>query len=682
MEDDLNYANMKSRFMMATMITLTAISAASCCNQGKVPAIDTANLDTSVAPGNDFYAYATGGWQKNNPLKPEYSRYGSFDILAENNEIRLNDLFKGLASAKTEEWSTERKIADLYNMGLDSLKLNKEGIAPVIPAIDALDFVCDAETFAVASAKCEKSGIGSIYGIYVSSDMVDSNSQVLYLGESGLAMRNRDYYLLPEHQALRDGYKAFLEKIFTLAGYENASEIASDAFEVEMAIAVPFWSMVQQRDVEAQYNPRSSAEIFAAYPNLKLDSYFSEIGIGEQSRIIVEQPSYLEAVDKMVATIEPVKLRHYLQARVLKDACNCVSDEFYAASFDFFSRQMAGVQEQKPRWKRAMAVPNGILGEAVGKMYVEKYFPEKDKERMLGIVKNIQDALSQHIDALEWMSAETKARAQEKLASFTVKIGYPDKWKDYSSLVVDPALSYYENLRNASEWYFNDNMSELGKPVDREKWHMSPQTVNAYYNPTTNEICFPAGILQPPFYNPDADDAVNFGAIGVVISHEMTHGFDDQGRLFDKDGNMNNWWTDADAAAFREKTARLVAQFDEVEVLPGVKANGSATLGENIADQGGLRIAYTAMQNSFAGNHPEPVDGFTAEQRFYLAYATVWAQNITDEEITRRTLMDVHSLGCNRVNVSVRNLDTFFSAFGIREGDRMWRPESERVIIW
>ena len=667
---------------MATVMSVAAISAASCCNRDKVPAIDTANLDTSVAPGEDFYAYATGGWQKNNPLKPEYSRYGSFDVLAENNEIRLNDLFKGLATARTKAGSTERKIADLYNMGLDSLRLNAEGVSPVLPYLAELESVTDAGSFAVATGRCARFGIPSIYGIYVTSDLVDCNSQVIYLGESGLAMSNRDYYLLPEHQALRDGYKAFLEKIFSLAGYDNAAGIASDAFEVEMAIAGPYWSMVQQRDVEAQYNPRSSAEIFAAYPNLELDRFFAELGIGEQDKIIVEEPSYFEAIDRIVADIDPVKLRHYLQAKLLSDACGSISDEYYAASFDFFSRQMAGVQEQKPRWKRAMAVPNGILGEAVGQMYVGKYFSEKDKARMLGIVRNIQTALSEHIDALEWMSGETKSKAQEKLANFTVKIGYPDKWKDYTSLEIDPSLSYYENLRNASEWYFNDNISELGKPVDREKWLMSPQTVNAYYNPTTNEICFPAGILQPPFYNSDADDAVNYGAIGVVISHEMTHGFDDQGRLFDKDGNMNNWWTEADADAFKEKTSKLVAQFDEVEVLPGVKANGSATLGENIADQGGLRIAYTAMQNSFGGNHPADIDGFTAEQRFYLAYAAVWAQNITDEEITRRTLVDVHSLGSNRVNVSLRNLDTFFSAFDIKDGDKMWRPESERVIIW
>ena len=654
----------------------------SCGGREKVPAINPENLDLSVAPGEDFYQYATGGWQKNNPLKPEFSRYGSFDVLAENNEIRLNDLFSSLAGMKTRPGSIEQKIADLYTMGLDSLKLNADGISPVLPLVRSLEEITSPESFAEQSAVCASLGIGSIYGCYVSADMMDSNTNVLYLGESGLSMGNRDYYLLPEHDSLRIGYKAFLEKIFTIAGYDDASQIAADAYDVEMAIARPYWSMIQQRDVEAQYNPMSSAELFAAYPNLHLDKYFEILGVPDQSKLILEQPSYFKAVNELVARTDASKLRHYLQASVLSEACGSTCDEMYEAYFEFFSRRMAGIQEHKPRWKRAMRVPNSVLGEAVGQMYVEKYFPEKDKERMLKIVKNIQAGLSEHIAALDWMSDETKSKAREKLAAFTIKIGYPDKWKDYSTLEISRDQSYFQNILNASAWYFRDNMSKLGQSVDREEWFMTPQTVNAYYNPTTNEICFPAGILQPPFYNTDADDAVNYGAIGVVISHEMTHGFDDQGRLFDKVGNMKNWWTEEDAAAFRNKTALLVDQFNKVEVLPGVFANGEATLGENIADQGGLRIAYTAMQNSFGGNHPEPVDGFTAEQRFYLAYANVWAQNITDEEIQRRTLIDVHSLGSNRVNVSLRNLDTFFNAFDIKEGDRMWRPESERVVIW
>ena len=675
--------DMNKFILKGLALSLAAASLCACAEKApKVPAIDLTNLDTSVAPGEDFYAYATRGWQQKNPLKPEYSRYGAFDVLAENNQIRLNDLFQGLTQLKTTPGTDEQKIADLYTMGLDSLRLNKEGAEPVKPFLAELESVNSLEAFAETSGRISLDGIGSLWGAYVEADMMDSNNNVLYLGPSGLAMGNRDYYLLPEHQALRDGYKAFIEKVFTLAGYADPATAAADAFEVEMAIAVPFWSMVEQRDIQAMYNPMSCAEIYAAYPNLHLDKYFAAMGIPDQAKVIVERPSYLAALNTMFPATDPAKLRHYLQSNLLRDACGVLSDEFYMASFDFFSKQMAGTQEPKPRWKRAMGVPNAVLGEAVGKMYVAKYFPEENKAWMVGMVKNIQKSLSDHIAALDWMSEETKARAQEKLSAFTVKIGYPDKWKDYSKLDIDPKASYYENARRASRWYSEDNLSKLGKPVDKTEWGMTPQTVNAYYNPTTNEICFPAGILQPPFYNPDADDAVNYGAIGVVISHEMTHGFDDQGRLFDKEGNMNNWWTEADAEAFKAKTAVLVKQFDEVEVLPGVHANGAATLGENIADHGGLRIAYSAMEDSFGDKHPEPIDGFTAEQRFFLAYATVWAQNITDEEIQRLTLMDVHSIGENRVNVSLRNLDAFFEAFGIKEGDKMWRPESERVTIW
>lgn len=677
---------MKNKILFGLIITSLCLAA---CNGEKsadlaaVPALNPENFNTAVAPGEDFYEYATGGWQVAHPLKPEFSRYGAFDMLAENNQIRLNDLFKEMTKMKTEAGTDEQKIVDLYTMGLDSLKLNEEGIAPVLPFINELDSVVDATSFAEASGKLARNGETSIYGCYVMADLMNSDTNVIYVSEDGLAMGNRDYYLLPEHQALRDGYKAFLEKIFTLAGYENASEIAADAFEVEMAIAVPYWSMVQQRDVMASYNPMNAEQLITTYPNLHFDVYASAIGINDPgNKIIVENPSYFEAVNKYVATVDPVKLRHYLQANVLKGACGQVSDDFYAASFDFFSRQMSGVAEPKPRWKRAMSLPNSVLGEAVGKMYVAKYFPEGDKARMLEIVKNIQAALGEHIAALDWMCDETKAKAQEKLSTFTIKIGYPDKWKDYSSLKIDPSVSYYENCIRASRWYVADQLSRVGKKVDREEWGMTPQTVNAYYNPTTNEICFPAGILQPPFFNTNADDAVNYGAIGVVISHEMTHGFDDQGRLFDKDGNMITWWQDADVKAFEEKTAKLIEQFNEVELLPGVYSNGAATLGENIADQGGLRIAYTALQNSFGDSHPEPVDSLTAEQRFYLGYATVWAQNITDEEIQHRVLMDVHSQGKQRVNVTLRNLDTFFDAFGIGEGDKMYRPESERVIIW
>lgn len=672
----------KGLLIMSVAIMAAATSCGTKSAGEKVPAIDLASLDPSISAKEDFYQYATGGWQKNHPLKPEYSRYGSFDVLRENNEIRLNELFQGLSSVKAEKGSVQQKISDLYAMGLDSTRLNAEGVNPVKPYLDALESVKDVESYVRAMADIELHGDGGCWGVYAESDMTDNSNTVLYITQSGLALGNRDYYLLAENAELREGYLNFLKKIFTLAGDEKAEQKAKDAFDFQMTIAEPSWSMIQQRDVEARYNPMTPEQLYKEYPSLRFDAYLDAMGIPAQSKIILEQPSYFKALNRIVAKTNPRILRHYLQAQLLSGACGYISDDFTDASFDFFSAQMSGIKEQKPRWKRAMQAPNSILGEAVGEMYVAKYFPEKDKQKMLQIVKNIQKGLSEHVAALDWMSEQTKARAQEKLSSFIVKIGYPDKWKDYSTLEIDTQKSYYQNLREASLWSMRDNLSKLGRPVDKTEWGMTPQTVNAYYNPTTNEICFPAGILQPPFFNPDADDAVNYGAIGVVISHEMTHGFDDQGRLFDKDGNLNNWWTEEDAASFKAKADKLVAQFDAVQIQEGLYANGSATLGENIADQGGLRIAFTAMKNSFAGKEPKPIDGFTAEQRFYLAYAILWGQNITPQECARLTLLDVHSLGRNRVNVSLRNLQDFFDAFDIKEGDKMFRPEEERVVIW
>ena len=672
----------KGILIMSVAIMAAATSCGTKSAGEKVPAIDLANLDPSISAKEDFYQYATGGWQKNHPLKPEYSRYGSFDVLRENNEIRLNELFQGLSSVKAEKGSVQQKISDLYAMGLDSTRLNAEGVNPVKPYLDALESVKDVESYVRAMADIELHGDGGCWGVYAESDMTDNSNIVLYITQSGLALGNRDYYLLAENAELREGYLNFLKKIFTLAGDEKAEQKAKDAFDFQMTIAEPSWSMIQQRDIEARYNPMTPEQLYKEYPALRFDAYLDAMGIPAQSKIVLEQPSYFKALNRILAKTNPRILRHYLQAQLLSGACGYISDDFTDASFDFFSAQMSGIKEQKPRWKRAMQAPNSILGEAVGEMYVAKYFPEKDKQKMLQIVKNIQKGLSEHVASLDWMSEQTKARAQEKLSSFIIKIGYPDKWKDYSTLEIDAQKSYYQNLREASLWSMRDNLSKLGRPVDKTEWGMTPQTVNAYYNPTTNEICFPAGILQPPFFNPNVDDAVNYGAIGVVISHEMTHGFDDQGRLFDKDGNLNNWWTEEDAASFKAKADKLVAQFDAVQIQDGLYANGSATLGENIADQGGLRIAFTAMKNSFGGKEPKPIDGFTAEQRFYLAYAILWGQNITPQECARLTLLDVHSLGRNRVNVSLRNLQDFFDAFDIKEGDKMFRPEEERVVIW
>ena len=659
-------------------------------NQPKTPAIDLSNFDLSVAPNADFYQYATGGWQKNNPLKPEFSRYGSFDVLRENNEKRINALFQEMTRLEAAPGSVEQKISDLYKMGLDSVRLNAEGAAPLAADLQLVEGLVDRSQLPEVLAKIHMALANPFFGIGVMADLMDSNVNTLYVGQSGISMGDRDYYVDPENAPIKEAYKNYLVRIFTLAGYDEAAaaQAAADALEVEDSLAEVFFSNVEQRDIPAQYNPMTRAEFAKAYDAIDWDVYFEGMGLADADRMIVQQKRVMERVNQLFKTLPLDKIRHYLAAQIINGGASSLSDDFQTASFEFYGRTMSGQQEQKPRWKRAMSVPNGLLGEAVGEMYVAKYFPEKDKQRMMELVKNLQTSLSQHIADLDWMSDATKAKAQEKLSSFTVKIGYPDKWKDYSTLTIDPSKSYYENLRDAGIWATKDNLDKYGKPVDREEWGMTPQTVNAYYNPTTNEICFPAAILQPPFYNPDADDAVNYGAIGVVIGHEMTHGFDDQGRQFDKDGNMNNWWTDEDAAAFQAKTDILVKQFDAIEVLPATEeqpalhANGALSLGENIADQGGLRVAYTAYRNSLEGKEaPAPIDGFTDAQRFYLAYATLWAQNIRDEEIARLTKLDVHSLGKWRVNATLRNIQDFYDAFGITDG-AMFMPEEERVIIW
>ena len=670
---------MKKVFLM--IIPLMVLASCSQKQTG-VPAINTADLDTSVRPGDDFFLYANGGWIKNNPLKPEYARYGSFDVLREQNVENLNALFSEMTKMTPEPGTIDQKIVDLYKQGLDSTRLNAEGGAPLKKYIDELYAVADKKALASHLGKLNLVGEGGFFGGGVEADLMDSKTQIFYLGQGGLGMGDRDYYVDPANAELRKGYEAMLCKLFSLAGLDNPEQRAANAAGIEDKLATFSWTSVENRDYTKQYNPMSTADICKAFPGFDFAGFFEALGVPAQDKIIVQQPSFFQGFSDLYKDTDIESLKDYLAGQLISSSAGSLSDDFYAASFDFFSTQMSGVTEQRPRWKRAMSVPNSILGEAVGKMYVEKFFPESSKQRMLELVKNLQISLGQHIDELEWMSDATKARAREKLSAFTVKIGYPDKWKDYSSLTVDPSLSYYENLRAASAWYVADNLSKLGKPTDPTEWGMTPQTVNAYYNPTTNEICFPAGILQPPFFNPDADDAVNYGAIGVVIGHEMTHGFDDQGSLFDKDGNMNNWWTDEDRAAFVAKTKTLADQYSAVEILPGVHANGELTLGENIADHGGVSIAWTALQNALGGVEPAPIDGFTAAQRFFLGYAHVWAQNITDEERARLTKLDVHSLGDNRVNVTLRNFQTFFDAFGIKEGDPMFRPESERVHIW
>ena len=674
----------KLAFIFATALTMTAFATTPNEGEKSVPAIDTRNFDESVNLKDNFYQWATGGWQKNNPLKPEFSRYGSFDVLRENNEIRINELFSAMAESNAEMGSIEQKISDLYKMGLDEERLNKEGAKPIKQALREISKFKSREALIAELAKLHTDGIGIFFAAYPAADLADSNMTILYMEQLGLGMGNRDYYTDEKNASIKSAYSDYLAKMFELAGVKgNIEKMVEEVLAVEDRIAAKHWTNVECRDIVRGYNPYAYTDFKNEYQGVDWDAYFAEIGVEKVEKIVVSQPSSFKNTLDVMATASMDELRSYVTAHYINAASSYLSEEFAVASFEFFGKTMSGTQEIRPRWKRAMGVPNSILSEAVGQIYVAKYFPESEKVRVEQMVRNIQQAFSKHIEALDWMSDETKVKAQEKLAAFTVKIGYPNKWKDYSTLVVDPAKSYWENVLEANRWYTADSMSEVGKPVDREKWMMPPQMVNAYYMPTTNEICFPAAILQPPFYNPAADDAVNYGAIGVVIAHEMTHGFDDQGSQFDKYGNMNDWWSAEDRAAFEAKTQVLVDQFNAIEVLPGLNADGKFSLGENIADQGGLRLAFTGLRDyAWAEGRPADIDGFTGEQRFYIGYATLWAQNITDQEKERLTKVDVHSLGINRVNATLRNIQTWYDAFGIAEGDAMYMAPAERVVIW
>ena len=672
----------KLTFFLASALLMTACATTQ--NEKKYEGVDKTNFDESIVRNDDFYQWATGGWQAKNPLKPEYSRYGSFDVLRENNEIRINDLFNEMTQTEAEFGSVEQKISDLYKMGLDEERLNAEGAEPIRQTLNYILSINNREELIGKIAQLHIDGIGAFFYSYPAADLEDSNMTILYMEQGGLGMGNRDYYTEAENANLKASYRTYLARIFSLAGVEGDVEtLVNNVMAVEDRLAAEHWTNVECRDIVKGYNPYTFEAFKAQYKGVDWDAYFLAMGVRKIEKIVVSQPSSFANTLAVLKSASVEELRAYVAAHYIDAASAYLSEDFAVASFEFFGTEMSGTEEIRPRWKRAMSVPNNILSEAVGQMYVAKYFPESDKARVEEMVANIQQAFSKHIDNLDWMGDETKVKAQEKLASFTVKIGYPNKWKNYSSLKVDPNKSYWANVVEANRWYSIDAMSKVGKPVDRDEWLMSPQTVNAYYMPTTNEICFPAAILQPPFYNPNADDAVNYGAIGVVIAHEMTHGFDDQGSQFDKDGNMKDWWTAEDRAAFEKKTQVLVDQFNAIEILPGLYADGKFSLGENIADQGGLRLAFTGLtEYAWAEGRPADIDGFTGEQRFYIGYATLWAQNITEKEMENLTKNDVHSLGRNRVNATLRNIQTWYDAFDVKEGDAMFMPVEERVIIW
>lgn len=669
--------------------TLAFAMLTSCAGQKEAKStsgIDLANMDTTVSAGTDFFRYACGGWNDAHPLTAEYSRYGTFDELFENSQKQLRELIEGLAAQKNNQaGSAAQKIGDLYNMAMDSVTLNKQGAEPVKAMLDKIAGMKDKSEIVPMMTEMAHIGIGTYFHSYVYADPKNSSLNIFQMGQGGINLGEKEYYLDTDSitQNIREQYKLYIGKLFQLAGFSeaDAQQKVADVMEIETAIAKVSRSATELRDPEANYHKMSFDELKKTISGIDWDAYMKGLGIQAPAELNVEQVEPIQEVARLMNTLPLSKHVSYLEYNLLDAAASCLSDDFVAARFDFYGKVLSGRQVNQPRWKRAVNSVNGMLGELVGEMYVEKYFPAAAKERMVKLVKNLQTALGERIDAQEWMSDSTKIRAHEKLAAFHVKVGYPDKWKDYSKLEIKND-SYWANVCRASEWGFNDMYSRIGKPVDKDEWLMTPQTVNAYYNPSTNEICFPAAILQPPFFNMEADDAANYGAIGVVIGHEMTHGFDDQGRQFDKDGNLTDWWAPGDADRFKERAQVMVDFFNKIEVLPGLQANGELTLGENLADHGGLNVAYLAFQNATKDASLGVVDGFTPEQRFFLAYATLWAGNIRDEQIRVYTKSDPHSLGKWRVNGALPHIQAWYDAFHITPSDPLYVAPENRVNVW
>ena len=655
-------------------------------NNESKPAIDLANFDNTTTPAEDFYQYACGGWMEANPLTPEYARYGIFDQLEKENNEKLKTLIEELNSTPQQPGSVGEKIRMMYAMGLDSLKRNADGAAPVMEQLAAINAVSDRKELSAMVGKMQVESSSPFFNFYIGADEKNSTMNLLQFYQGGLSMSDRDYYLLNDESTLkiRNAYRQYIEKLFSLAGYstKDASKAAERVLALETEIAKVSVDRATLRDVHKNYNKMTVKEFTKKYDFIDWEEFFKATGISKSTELNAGQIPFFAGLTKLMkkTSLEDQKL--YLSFKLLNAASSYLSDDFVNANFDFYGRALQGKEELQPRWKSSLAVVNRSLSEAFGQMYVEKYFPASSKEKMIEMVANLQAALGERIDALEWMSDQTKAKAQEKLGTFIVKVGYPDNWKDYTALEIKND-SYWANICRANVFAHNDMMEDEGQPVDRTEWAMSPQTVNAYYNPTTNEICFPAAILQPPFFNPDADDAVNYGGIGVVIGHEMTHGFDDQGRNYDKDGNLSSWWTKEDEERFNERAKVLVDQYDKIVVLDSLHADGSYTLGENIADQGGLLISYQAYTNTLKERGiPADIDGFTYSQRFYIGYANLWAQNLRPQEIMRRTKTDVHSLGKWRVNAALKNIEDLYIAFDIKEGDAMYLAPEERINIW
>ena len=651
--------------------------------------IDLTNLDNSVRPQDNFFQYACGGWMKKHPLPAAYSRYGSFDMLGENNDKRINGILKELLEKSYAKGSVEQKLSDLYKLAMDEARRDGDGVKPLKPVLDKLEKAKTVADLFKIQLSLVPYGDNEFFGLYIGADEKNATMNIINAVQGGTTLGQKEYYLDNDSAtvAIREAYKKHIVRMFKMFGFPEKAAQAKmkNVMKLETALAKVSKSNTELRDPEANYHKVTFAEFNSKYPHLQLAKQLQAAGINTKAvkELVVGQPEFMAGADKLVAGLTAAEYRDYMEWGQIMSAAGYLSDEVAQANFDFFGKTMSGRKENHPLWKRATSQVESQMGQALGKIYVEKYFPASSKERMVTLVANLQKALAKRIEAQDWMSAETKKNALDKLNSFYVKIGYPDKWIDMTDLHIDPAKSYYENIEECRRFWNKWSVdNKVGKPVDKDEWQMYPQTVNAYYNPTTNEICFPAGILQVPFFDPTADDAFNYGAIGVVIGHEMTHGFDDQGRHYDKDGNMKDWWTASDGDNFNKRADMYADFFSNIKVLPDLNANGRFTLGENLADHGGLQVAFEAYKEATKNAPLKTIDGLTPDQRFFIAYAEVWAANITEAEIRQRTKSDPHALGRWRVNGALPHISMWYDAFGVKPTDKMFIPADKRLNLW
>ncbi len=676
--------------MIGTAALISSCGGKKHAEEQLVSGINPEYLDTTVLPSEDFYQYACGGWMAKNPLTDEYARFGTFDKLREDNREQIKSLIEEIAAKENTQGSIEQKIGDLYNMGMDSVAIEQQGAEPIVAGLKTVNELKSINDLTAYLSNIASSGSYLFFGLFGNANPDDSEQCIAWVWQTGLGIGDRDYYLEDTFKPQREAYVNYLTTLIKISGYNNIAGIEGKeeetarkilAFETQLAKA--FMDKNTLRNPFATKNVMTFEEFKKILTVINLDEYTKSLGL-KLEKVNVGQVEYLKNLNGILQRADFNTVKNYLATRAISEAAPYLSKAFVDANFDFYSKTMSGIKEQRPRWKRIYSVVETYLGQPVGQMYVKKYFPEESKKRMMHLVDNLKIALKERIGQNTWMQDSTKQKSYEKLDAFIVKIGYPDKWRDYSGLTIDKSKSYYQNVEEASKFEVAYENAKIGKPVDKTEWGMNPQTVNAYYNPTTNEICFPAGILQPPFFNAKADDAVNYGAIGVVIGHEMSHGFDDQGRNYDKKGNLVNWWSKEDDKNFQERTQILVDWFNGIEVIKGTFANGKFTLGENIADNGGVNISFTAMQKAIEEGlvNGGQMDGYTPAERFFIAYAQVWAGNIRDEEIIRLTKEDVHSLGRWRVNATLPHINAFAETYKLKEGDKMYLAPDKRALIW